>query len=405
MNLRSNKAITLVALIITIIILLILAGVSLSMVLGENGLINKAQAGVNKYQESAIKEEAEIAIVEVKIKMVNEQETRTMAEYVKSFEGGVDTGNGVVYEENDSYFFMDNENNVVELKNINGNLEVEKVIGKRENIVRKALTYDLNGGTGTLPESRLRVSGTNVNIYFDKQIKRDGYRFIGYSDTIDGEAKYTADGEKTFIMPTNEVTLYAVWKAEERMKFDSNYKGNYTVTSGTVGINDANGIYPTSYPSGGGTRITSIKIDKGQIVNVGSKFEIVANAFFNNNAASRIGYFTIELLNKSTTVVYIQVADSWTANLVMNLGYGYLDKTLVNYYGENKYAYGSSMDGNLKIVGDGTKVSAYIGNTLINSINCSEGFSFDSIVVKFSCYQTYPAIGMGVRDIYIHELE
>ncbi len=404
MNLRSNKAITLVALIITIIILLILAGVSLSMVLGENGLINKAQAGVNKYQESAIKEEAEIAIVEVKIKMVNEQETRTMAEYVKSFEGGVDTGNGVVYEENDSYFFMDNENNVVELKNINGNLEVEKVIGKRENIVRKALTYDLNGGTGTLPESRLRVSGTNVNIYFDKQIKRDGYRFIGYSDTIDGEAKYTADGEKTFIMPTNDVTLYAVWKAEERIKFDSNYKGNYTVTSGTVGINDANGIYPTSYPGGSSWRSAVVKIENKPI-DVGSKFEIVANAFFNNNTASRLGILTIELLNGETAVAVIEISDSWSANLVMNLEYGYLGKTLVNYRGDNKYAYGSSMDGNLKIVGDGTKVSAYIRNTLINSINCSDGFSFDSIVVKFSCYQTYPAIGMGVRDIYVHELE
>ena len=58
MNLKSNKAITLVALIITIIILLILAGVSLSMVLGDNGLINKAQSSVDKYQESANNEQA-----------------------------------------------------------------------------------------------------------------------------------------------------------------------------------------------------------------------------------------------------------------------------------------------------------------------------------------------------------
>ena len=57
MNLKSNKAITLVALIITIIILLILAGVSLSMVLGENGLINKAQSSVNKYQDSSENEQ------------------------------------------------------------------------------------------------------------------------------------------------------------------------------------------------------------------------------------------------------------------------------------------------------------------------------------------------------------
>ncbi len=57
MNLKSNKAITLVALIITIIVLLILAGVSLSMVLGENGLINKAQSSVDKYQESSENEQ------------------------------------------------------------------------------------------------------------------------------------------------------------------------------------------------------------------------------------------------------------------------------------------------------------------------------------------------------------
>ncbi len=57
MNLKSNKAITLVALIITIIILLILAGVSLSMVLGENGLINKAQSSVNAYQQAALNEQ------------------------------------------------------------------------------------------------------------------------------------------------------------------------------------------------------------------------------------------------------------------------------------------------------------------------------------------------------------
>ncbi len=64
MNLKSNKAITLVALIITIIILLILAGVTLSMVLGDNGLINKAQSSVDKYQESATNEQTLLNSIE-----------------------------------------------------------------------------------------------------------------------------------------------------------------------------------------------------------------------------------------------------------------------------------------------------------------------------------------------------
>ena len=40
--LKNNKGITLVALVVTIVILLILAGVSLNLVLGDNGLVRKA---------------------------------------------------------------------------------------------------------------------------------------------------------------------------------------------------------------------------------------------------------------------------------------------------------------------------------------------------------------------------
>lgn len=40
---KKEKGITLVALVITIIVLLILAGVTISLVVGDNGVINKAQ--------------------------------------------------------------------------------------------------------------------------------------------------------------------------------------------------------------------------------------------------------------------------------------------------------------------------------------------------------------------------
>ncbi len=44
----SSSAITLIALIITIIALLILAGVTLNMIMGENGIINRAQLAKEK---------------------------------------------------------------------------------------------------------------------------------------------------------------------------------------------------------------------------------------------------------------------------------------------------------------------------------------------------------------------
>ncbi len=64
MNLKSNKAITMVVLIVTIIVMLILAGVTLTLVLGENGLIEKTKASVNKYEMASKNEEEQLQAIE-----------------------------------------------------------------------------------------------------------------------------------------------------------------------------------------------------------------------------------------------------------------------------------------------------------------------------------------------------
>ena len=50
---KSKKGITLVALVVTIVVLLILAGVSINLVLGDNGIISKAQEGKTKSAEAS----------------------------------------------------------------------------------------------------------------------------------------------------------------------------------------------------------------------------------------------------------------------------------------------------------------------------------------------------------------
>ena len=59
---KNNKGITLVALVITIIVLLILAGVSISMVVGENGVLNRAKDATDKTAIAQAKEALETAI-------------------------------------------------------------------------------------------------------------------------------------------------------------------------------------------------------------------------------------------------------------------------------------------------------------------------------------------------------
>lgn len=63
-NLRNEKGITLVALVVTIIVLLILAGVSLSLVAGGNGIINKAATAQDKTLDSSAKEQVELKLAE-----------------------------------------------------------------------------------------------------------------------------------------------------------------------------------------------------------------------------------------------------------------------------------------------------------------------------------------------------
>lgn len=58
---ESNSGITLMALIITIIVMLILAGVSISMVLGENGVIKRAEMAANRAKTDANVEKIKIS--------------------------------------------------------------------------------------------------------------------------------------------------------------------------------------------------------------------------------------------------------------------------------------------------------------------------------------------------------
>ena len=59
-KIKTNKGITLIALVITIIVLLILAGVSIAMLTGENGILTQAQNAKNRTAEAEAQERADL---------------------------------------------------------------------------------------------------------------------------------------------------------------------------------------------------------------------------------------------------------------------------------------------------------------------------------------------------------
>ena len=64
---KKERGITLVALVVTIVVLLILAGVSISMVLGNNGIVNKAKASQAAQDKAYAREVVESALKSVQI--------------------------------------------------------------------------------------------------------------------------------------------------------------------------------------------------------------------------------------------------------------------------------------------------------------------------------------------------
>ncbi len=57
---KRNKGITLIALVVTIVVLLILAGISINLILGNNGIINRTQDAKGEYEQAKLNEQKDM---------------------------------------------------------------------------------------------------------------------------------------------------------------------------------------------------------------------------------------------------------------------------------------------------------------------------------------------------------
>ena len=64
---NKQKGITLIALVVTIIVLIILAGVSINMLVGDNGIITQAQSAQRETEEAEAREKLEMALLDLQM--------------------------------------------------------------------------------------------------------------------------------------------------------------------------------------------------------------------------------------------------------------------------------------------------------------------------------------------------
>ena len=89
---KGQKGVTLVALVVTIIVLLILAGVSISMVVGQNGILTRTRGSVNNQNAASAKEKLTMACSATEMAFQQEwaaNQSLTRGDYYYDANGGV----------------------------------------------------------------------------------------------------------------------------------------------------------------------------------------------------------------------------------------------------------------------------------------------------------------------------
>ena len=149
-RLKSNeKGITLIALVITIIVLIILAGVAISMLSGDNGILKQAATAKEETEKQSEIEKVRLAVTAAMMnkdhKINKEDLDAELAKY--GFPASSENGENEykIAGKNNTYIITDNGE-------VRGETEIEKLIASQEEVTgQKLTTTDANGDKITIP--------------------------------------------------------------------------------------------------------------------------------------------------------------------------------------------------------------------------------------------------------------
>ena len=231
---REVRGITLIALVITIIVLLILAGISIATLTGENGILTKAIQAKEANKKAEYEEEVKLIIAEKQVerkqgqnnnkslieKVAEEIKKRSWVDSViicddnENADIAPEQGTNIIVETKDDYEI------IVEIKDELISIEVNKIKGTAEIITIK---FDANGGSGTSPEEIVRKKGRSVTLPGAENLNKQYYKFVGWSENEKEEPENVTLKVGSRFKLTNSTTLYAIWGYDTReVHFDNN---------------------------------------------------------------------------------------------------------------------------------------------------------------------------------------
>ena len=245
---KSDRAITLIALIVTIIVLLVLAGVTIANVMGNQGVIKKAKIAANNYDTQSANEEMELFLMGLGNDITGDR----LADYLKNYIG------------NDGLEDFQN----------NGDGTGQLVLnGKRYTLHFNDLTFTYDGkGTGIVRNLKQVLNNNNQDV--------PGVAMVGAGDieTEDLGWEVLKDNGST-------VDLIAI----NNTNFELNISGINGYTNGVKALNDiCNKLY-------GNLEINGKKVISARSVNADDFYDITYSTTKTYNSASKVQPYIAKL--------------------------------------------------------------------------------------------------------------
>ena len=289
---KKNKGITLIALVVTIIVLLILAGISIVMLTGQNGILNRA---------AEAKEKTEVAQEEENEKLKGYEDT--INQYVPSSNGGTTGGSLPTGTGTTPYLPDESKFEKVEGTDLNTGLVIkEKKTGSEYVWVEVPRT------TAVYPEGKLNITEftdeeynnieTYLHTYTNEYRKGTSFNDVYYKDDTKGwftdEAAYNT-AKKKMLKSVYQNGGFWVGRYEAGIEENRTAKGEAT----TIPLSKEN-LYPYTYVTRTQAKVLAEQVESGNYTSslmFGVQWDLVLKYIEIKNPSQKSN-----LLTDSTTI-------------------------------------------------------------------------------------------------------
>ena len=195
---RNNTGITLIALVITIIVLLILAGVSIAMLTGQNGILTQAQNASTQTEIAEAKEKAQMDIMAWQSeRLENGQDATLNDETVKT----ILTGKDYVKELKDTSFISVKGDHEIQYSDLytNGNNQGGGTANAGEEVTKPS-TWPENNNVKAISDGAGNTIPLPIDFYYVGGTKTEG---VVISDAPNDNMENTAGGNQFVWVPVD----------------------------------------------------------------------------------------------------------------------------------------------------------------------------------------------------------